>query len=75
MQVRSLGQEDPWNRIWQPTTEATYHTHTHTHTPCIQYSCLENSMDRGGWQVAVHGVKKSWTQLSVHTLPLRHWLP
>ena len=32
-------------------------------------------MDRGGWQVAVHGVKKSWTQLSVHTLPLRHWLP
>ena len=24
MQVRSLGQEDPCNRIWQPTTEATY---------------------------------------------------
>ena len=32
MQVRSLGQEDPCNRIWQPTTEATYLTHIHTHT-------------------------------------------
>ena len=30
----------------------------------LQYSCLENSMDRGTWQVLVHGVAKSWTQLS-----------
>ena len=22
----------------------------------IQYSCLENSMDRGAWQIPVHGV-------------------
>ena len=29
-----------------------------------QYSCLENSMDRGAWQAIVHGVPKSWTQLS-----------
>ena len=28
---------------------------------------LENSMDRGGWWVAVHGVTKSWTWLSTHT--------
>ena len=27
----------------------------------LQYSCLENSMDRGDWQVTVHGVAKSWT--------------
>ena len=27
-------------------------------------SCLENSMNRGAWQAAVHGVAKSWTQLS-----------
>ena len=26
-----------------------------------QYSCLENPMDRGDWQVTVHGVTKSWT--------------
>ena len=26
--------------------------------------CLENSMDRGVWQVTVHGLTKSWTQLS-----------
>ena len=30
----------------------------------LQYSCLENSMDRGAWQTAVHGVTKSWTQES-----------
>ena len=30
----------------------------------LQYSCLENSMDRGAWQAIVHGVAKSWTQLS-----------
>jgi len=29
----------------------------------LQYSCLENPMGRGAWQVAVHGVTKSQTQL------------
>ena len=29
----------------------------------LQYSCLENPMDRGVWQVIVHGVKKSQTRL------------
>ena len=33
----------------------------------LQYSCLENLMDRGVWQAIVHGVAKSWTQLNVHT--------
>ena len=30
----------------------------------LQYSCLENPMDRGARQATVHGVAKSWTQLS-----------
>ena len=30
----------------------------------LQYSCLENSMDRGAWQAVVHEVTKSQTQLS-----------
>ena len=30
----------------------------------LQYSCLENPMDRGAWRATVHGVTKSWTQLS-----------
>ena len=30
----------------------------------LQYSCLDNSMDRGAWQATVHAVAKSWTQLS-----------
>ena len=27
----------------------------------FQYSCLENSMDRGAWQAIVHGVARSGT--------------
>ena len=27
----------------------------------IQYSCLENPMDRGAWWAAVHWVAQSWT--------------
>ena len=30
----------------------------------LQYSCLENSMDRGAWWGTVHEHAKSWTQLS-----------
>ena len=32
-----------------------------------QYSCLENSMDRGAWWATVDGVTKSYTLLSMHT--------
>ena len=34
----------------------------------LQYSCLENSIDGGTWRATVHGVGKSWTQLSTHAL-------
>ena len=42
-QVQSLGQEDPLEK----------------EMATLQYSCLENSLDRGAWQVTVHGVAKS----------------
>ena len=29
-----------------------------------QYSCLENSTDRGNWWATVHGVVRSWTSLT-----------
>ena len=47
----------------------------------LQNSCLENPMDRGGWQVTVHRVATSWTQLkqlSRHTLSFNgfgRWSP
>ena len=44
-QVRSLVGKIPWRRKWQP----------------LQYSCLENSMDRRAWQATIHGVAKSQT--------------
>ena len=33
----------------------------------LQYSCLENPMDRGAWWTAVHGVARSRTRLSEFT--------
>ena len=27
----------------------------------LQYSCLDNPMDRGAWRATAHGVTKSWT--------------
>ena len=32
----------------------------------LQYSCLENPMNRGAWQATVHGVAMSWTRLTAH---------
>ena len=29
----------------------------------VQYSCQENSMERGAWQATVHGITRSWTWL------------
>ena len=44
MQLQSLGQEDlPEEGNGNP----------------LQYSCLENPMDRGAWWATVHGVSKS----------------
>ena len=37
----------------------------------LQYSCLENTMDRGAWQVILHNVAESqtrWKQLNMRTL-------
>ena len=43
-QVQSLGQEEP---------------HGEGNGNPLQYSCLENSMDRGAWRATVHAVKES----------------
>ena len=32
----------------------------------LQYSCLENSMDRGAWQAVAHGLSKGQTRLSMY---------
>ena len=45
-QVQSLSREDPLEKEMA--------------TP-LQYSYLENSIDRGGWWATVHVVTKSWT--------------
>ena len=49
--VQSLGQED--------TLEKKMATHSSILVWKIQYSCLENPMDRGAWLATVHGVTKS----------------
>ena len=37
----------------------------------LQYSCLENSMDRGAWRATVHSIAKSWTRLKRLTMHAR----
>ena len=39
----------------------------------LQYSCLENPMNRGASQATAHGVAKSWTQLREFTFTFMHW--
>ena len=36
----------------------------------LQYSCLENPMDRGAWQAIVHGIIKSQTQGATNSMQL-----
>ena len=56
-QVRPLGQENPLEKeIGNP----------------LQYSCLENPMDRGSCQATVHGVAQSRTRLGDFTSLLLH---
>ena len=33
----------------------------------LQYSCLENPMDRGVWRASVQGLSRSWRQLKWHS--------
>ena len=47
--VRSLGWEDPLEE---------------ENRNSLQYSCLENPMDRGAWKAIIYGVAKSWTRLN-----------
>ena len=37
------------------------------HGKPLQYSCLDNPMDRGAWETTVHHNTKSKTRLSSHT--------
>ena len=50
--VQYLGWEDPLEK-W--------------HSNPLQYSCLENPMDRGAWWATVHRTAKSQTRLKTHT--------
>ena len=36
------------------------------HGNLLQYSCLEDPLDRGAWRATVYRVAKSWTQLEQH---------
>ena len=40
----------------------------------LQYSCLENPMDRGAWQAIVHGVRHSWASTHRETLKINIFL-
>ena len=39
----------------------------------LQYSFLENPVDRGAWQSTVHGLSKSWTRLKQLSIQVEAW--
>ena len=61
---RSDGKESTCNAGDLGSVPGLGRSHGEENSNPVQYSCLENSRDRGAWQAIVHGVTKSWTQLS-----------
>ena len=65
---RSLGGCSPWGREESDTTERLNWTDVliwgEGNGNPLQYPCLENPMDGGAWEAAVHGVAKSQARLS-----------
>ena len=59
---------DTGDTHWIPGSQET-HTGSSEgrHGNPLQYSCLENPMDRGAWQATIHGAAKSQTRLSNYT--------
>ena len=52
----------PWKKSYdQPRQHIKKQRHGEGNGNPLQYSCLENPMDRGAWWVTVHGVAKSRT--------------
>ena len=56
----SDGKESACNAGYLGSTPGLRRSHGEGNGNPLQYSCLENSMDRGVWWTTVHGVSKSW---------------
>ena len=63
----SDGKAFPYNAGDQDSVPGLGRYHGEGNGNPLQYSCLENPTDGGTWQATVHGVAKSWTQLSDFT--------
>ena len=79
---------DEWHNTLNYLIPASGRSPGGAHDNPLQYSCLENPMDRGAWRATVHRVAQSWTRLKqlsthafIHNLLLicssrngHHWL-
>ena len=45
------------------------------HDNLLQYSCVENTMDRDAWQATVHGVSESDMECNTWGFVVLHYLP
>ena len=61
--IQKVGRHDTKTLTSIPPPKITTASGEGDGTP-LQYSCLENPMERGAWWAAVHGVAKSRTRLS-----------
>ena len=60
----STGKESPCNAGNQDSIPRSGRSSGEGNGSPLQYSCMENSMDREAWQATVCGIAKSWTRLS-----------
>ena len=59
--VGSEGEESACSAVHLGSIPGSGRSSGEGHGNRLQYSCLENSVDRGDWWATVHGVAKSWT--------------
>ena len=62
-QVKNLPAMQETQEMWVPSLSLEDTLEEENGRP-LQYSCLENSMDRGGWQSTVQRVVSSWIRLT-----------
>ena len=68
----SVGKDSAWNAGDLGSIPGSGRSPGKGHVNSLQYSCLENSMNRSAWWATVHGVTKTWTNWVTNTTTTYH---
>ena len=70
----ALGKESAWNAGDPGSIPALRRSPGERNGNPLQYSCMENPMDRGAWQATVHGVARVGYDLVSKPPHIYHWV-